>query len=272
MWVSLYHSAWSASSQTPTAPKYRFVHLGVEMSGYSASIPFGNFHVRRTAAPASAVAPERAAAAEDVPAPAEGEVTDPYAPLVEAAKAGNRYAADDLLAALRPVIVRYCRARIGRAMSTFSSADDVAQEVCLAVLTALPSYRSSGASFLGFVYGIATHKIMDFHRKYSRDKSLPVSDVPDIGIETSGPEQQLLRAELGQQLAELLNTLSDTQREVLTLRLVVGLSVAETADAISVTPGAVRVCQHRALTKLRNRLTARVGSPASGTSRTLTLD
>ncbi|MPY98868.1 MAG: sigma-70 family RNA polymerase sigma factor [Actinophytocola sp.] len=192
--------------------------------------------------------------------------------MVEAAKKGDRYAVDDLLAALRPIIVRYCRARIGRALSTFSSADDVAQEVCLAVLTALPLYRSSGASFLGFVYGIATHKIMDFHRKRSRDRSLPVSDVPDIGVDTQSPEQQLLRSELGQQLGELLHTLSETQREVLTLRLIVGLSVAETAEAISVSPSAVRVCQHRALTKLRNRLTARVGSGALGTSRTLTLD
>ncbi|WP_051399492.1 RNA polymerase sigma factor ShbA [Haloechinothrix halophila] len=200
---------------------------------------------------------------------APAAAADPYAQLVEAAKTGDRYAVDDLLAALRPIIVRYCRSRIGRALSTFSSADDVAQEVCLAVLMALPSYRSSGASFLGFVYGIATHKIMDFHRKHSRDKSLPVSDVPDTGVDTLNPEQHLLRSEMGQQLGDLLNTLSETQREVLTLRLVVGLSVAETAETISVSPGAVRVCQHRALTKLRNRLQARVGSDSS---RTLTLD
>lgn len=231
------------------------------MSGYSASIPLGALHVRRRATAHRVATPDRV---DDPPA----ADADPYAPLVEAAKSGDRYAIEDLLASLRPVIVRYCRARIGRATSTFSSADDVAQEVCLAVLLALPSYRSSGASFLGFVYGIATHKIMDFHRKHSRDRSLPVSDVPDIGVELTSPEQQLLRTELGQQLAELLKTLSVTQREVLTLRLIVGLTVAETAEAISVSPGAVRVCQHRALSKLRSRLLARTDSDAS---RTLTL-
>jgi RNA polymerase sigma-70 factor (ECF subfamily) len=55
----------------------------------------------------------------------------------------------------------------------------------------------------------------------------------------------------------LLAELSDTQRDVLTLRLVVGLSVAETAEATSMSLGAVRVCQHRALAKLRKMLAER---------------
>lgn len=185
-------------------------------------------------------------------------VADPYAPLVEAAKAGDRAATEQLIAQLRPLIVRYCRARIGRAVSTFSSADDVAQDVCMAVLTSLPSYRSTGASFLGFVYGIAMHKIMDFHRKYSRERSTPVAELPDVVTVTAGPEHRLLHNELGEQVGALLAELSPTQRDVLTLRLIVGLSVAETADATSMSLGAVRVCQHRALAKLRKRLLARM--------------
>ena len=39
-----------------------------------------------------------------------------------------------------------------------------------------------------------------------------------------------------------------------TTGLIVGLSVAQTAEAISVSPGAVRVRQHRALSKLRRTL------------------
>lgn len=184
-------------------------------------------------------------------------VTDPYAELVEAAKAGDAVAIERLIAQLRPLIVRYCRARIGRAVSTFSSADDVAQDVCLAVLTSLPSYRSTGASFLGFVYGIAMHKIMDFHRKYSRERSTPVSELPDVVTTAAGPEHRLLYNELGEQVGALLAELSDTQRDVLTFRLIVGLSVAETAEATSMSLGAVRVCQHRALAKLRRKLQSR---------------
>jgi RNA polymerase sigma-70 factor (ECF subfamily) len=44
------------------------------------------------------------------------------------------------------------------------------------------------------------------------------------------------------------------QREILVLRVVVGLSAEETAIAVGSTPGAVRVAQHRALNKLRNAM------------------
>jgi RNA polymerase sigma-70 factor (ECF subfamily) len=40
------------------------------------------------------------------------------------------------------------------------------------------------------------------------------------------------------------------------LRVVVGLSAEETAEAVGSTPGAVRVAQHRALARLRRTLSA----------------
>ena len=46
------------------------------------------------------------------------------------------------------------------------------------------------------------------------------------------------------------------QREILTLRVGVGLSAEETAEALGMTAGAVRVAQHRALAKLRKTLVA----------------
>ncbi|HEY0808445.1 MAG TPA: sigma factor, partial [Pseudonocardiaceae bacterium] len=80
---------------------------------------------------------------------------DDLAVIVAAAVAGDRTATDRLLGYVRPLVVRYCRARVGRQERSFASADDVAQEVCLAVLTALASYRDQGRPFLAFVYGIA---------------------------------------------------------------------------------------------------------------------
>ena len=77
---------------------------------------------------------------------------------VSAAVEGDPQAVGRVLASIRPLVVRYCRARVGRQERSFASADDVAQEVCLAVLTALPSYRNQGRPFLAFVYGIAAHK------------------------------------------------------------------------------------------------------------------
>ena len=175
---------------------------------------------------------------------------------VAGAVGGDAVAVGRLLAQVRPLVVRYCRARVGRQERSFASADDVAQEVCLAVLTALPSYRDQGRPFLAFVYGIAAHKVADAHRAAARNRSEPVADVPDEPDERAGPEQRAMRGELSGEMAELLKVLPPKQREIVVLRVVVGLSAEETADAVGSTPGAVRVAQHRALTRLRAALPA----------------
>jgi RNA polymerase sigma-70 factor (ECF subfamily) len=140
---------------------------------------------------------------------------------------------------------------VGRQERSFASADDVAQEVCLAVLTALSSYRDQGRPFLAFVYGIAAHKVADAHRAAARNRAEPVAEVPDEPELEAGPEQRAMRDETTARMAELLQVLPAKQREILVLRVVVGLSAEETADAVGSTPGAVRVAQHRALARLR---------------------
>jgi RNA polymerase sigma-70 factor (ECF subfamily) len=175
---------------------------------------------------------------------------------VRAAVEGEPRAIERVLASIRPLVVRYCRARVGRQERNFASADDVAQEVCLAVLTALPGYRDQGRPFLAFVYGIAAHKVADAHRAAGRNRSEPVADVPDGPEMEAGPEQRALRGELTRQMNDLLQVLPDKQREIVVLRVVVGLSAEETAEAVGSTPGAVRVAQHRALARLRKTLSA----------------
>jgi RNA polymerase sigma-70 factor (ECF subfamily) len=179
---------------------------------------------------------------------------DDVAATVADAVGGDPRAMERLLAQVRPLVVRYCRARVGRQERSFASADDVAQEVCLAVLTALPSYRDQGRPFLAFVYGIAAHKVADAHRAAARNRSEPVADVPDEPDEQAGPEQRAMRGELSSEMAQLLKVLPPKQREIVVLRVVVGLSAEETADAVGSTPGAVRVAQHRALSRLRAAL------------------
>ncbi len=169
---------------------------------------------------------------------------------------GKPYAVEGVLRRIRPLVVRYCRSRVGGQEKTFASADDVAQEVCLAVLTALPSYRDQGRPFLAFVYGIAAHKVADAHRSASRNRAEPVAEVPDTQDLADGPEAQVMQGEFAWRMAQLLETLPDKQREILRLRIVVGLSAEETAEAVGSTPGAVRVAQHRALGRLRGVLAA----------------
>jgi RNA polymerase sigma-70 factor (ECF subfamily) len=174
--------------------------------------------------------------------------------LVSLAMTGDPTAVGRVLSIIRPLVVRYCRARLGRLDRLSVSADDVAQEVCLAVLTALPGYRVQGRPFLAFVYGIASHKVIDAHRSATRNRAEPVADLPDSAESSDGPEQRALRIELSDELSQLLETLPEKQREILVLRVVVGLSAEETADAVGSTPGAVRVAQHRALARLRKSM------------------
>jgi RNA polymerase sigma-70 factor (ECF subfamily) len=174
--------------------------------------------------------------------------------LVTAAQSGDRGAVARLLEVIRPLVARYCRGRLGATDRSSLSADDVAQEVCLAVLTALPTYRVQGKPFLAFVYGIAAHKVIDAHRAVSRGRSDPVADVPDSTDTGAGPEQRALHGELSAQLRALLDELPDKQREILVLRIVVGLTAEETAEIVGASAGAVRVAQHRALGRLRKNV------------------
>lgn len=124
----------------------------------------------------------------------------------------------------------------------------------MAVVTALSTYRCDGRPFLAFVYGIAAHKVVDAHRAAGRSRSVPVADIPETASTEMGPEQYAVDTSVAGTMATLLAMLPINQQEILRLRVAVGLSAEETADAVGMTAGAVRVAQHRALTKLRSML------------------
>ena len=63
---------------------------------------------------------------------------------------GQPQAVETLLAQLRPMVVRYCRARLGSLAGHAQLAEDVAQEVCLAVLTA-PGTAGMAMAVAGFI-------------------------------------------------------------------------------------------------------------------------
>lgn len=173
---------------------------------------------------------------------------------VAQAAAGSRDALREVVEIIRPIVVRYVRARIGSAERSGLSADDVAQEVCLAAIQALPRYQDQGRPFLAFVYGIASHKVADAHRAAARNRSEPTDVVPERFSLEAGPEQMALQSDSAARMNRLLAVLPEKQREILTLRIVVGLSAEETAEAVGSTPGAVRVAQHRALARLKNEI------------------
>lgn len=178
---------------------------------------------------------------------------DELARLGTRAAAGDAAAASRLLELMRPALVRYCRARLARLPDAADAAEDVTQEICLAVLAALPGYRDQGRPFRAFVFAIAANKVADAHRGAGR-VPIPVAEVPDAPDPDPGPEESALRAGQARQAQALLDQLPEQAREILLLRVVAGLSVDEAAAALGTTPGALRVAQHRALAKLRTLL------------------
>lgn len=174
------------------------------------------------------------------------------AELAVRAAAGDAEATTALLALIRPGVVRYCRARLGRFGGGFGVADDIAQDVCLAVLAALPGFRDEGRPFSAFVFRVAANKVADAQRAAIRGRALaPIDEVPDPPDPAPGPEQQALSADLARRLSMLLAHLSDTHRELVVLRVAVGLSAEEVGEVLGMTATAVRVAQSRALARLR---------------------
>ncbi|WP_242583698.1 sigma-70 family RNA polymerase sigma factor [Amycolatopsis sp. 195334CR] len=167
-------------------------------------------------------------------------------PLVRRASEGDQDAMSALLAALKPVVTRYCRARLGGRDLGWFSADDISQEVCVAVLNALPQYHDRGGAFLYLVHAIAANKVADAIRAGAR-----------IRKESGEPEGS--EVDLGERLNRLIHTLPRLDQEIVILRVAVGLSAAETAEAVGLKPGNVRAVQQNALLKLRELITREGG-------------
>jgi RNA polymerase sigma-70 factor (ECF subfamily) len=168
---------------------------------------------------------------------------------------GQPAAIDTLLRQIRPMVVRYCRARLSRMTGYYQVADDVAQEVCIAVLSALPRYQDMGRPFASFVFGIASHKVADAVRNASR-LAIPTEDLPDGPDDRPGPEETVVAYIEAERVRSLLARLPLHQRELLVLRVLTGLSAEETGRALGMSAGAVRVAQHRAIARLREMAAA----------------
>jgi RNA polymerase sigma-70 factor (ECF subfamily) len=151
------------------------------------------------------------------------------------------------------MVRRYCRARLARFPGADHTADDVAQEVCIAVLSALSRYRDEGRPFEAFVYRIAANKVADAQRAFFRSAT-PYAEMPDTPETAPGPEELAEQASEAQRVRDLLSGLPENMRELLVLRVAVGMSAEETGRALGMTAGAVRVAQHRAMQRLRATL------------------
>jgi RNA polymerase sigma-70 factor (ECF subfamily) len=171
--------------------------------------------------------------------------------LARSAADGDTDAANDLMAEVHVVAHRYCRARLGSYAAGRQLADDIAQEVCIAVLRGLPRYEHRGLPFEAWVYSIAHRKVADAQRSVHRSRDVAFGELPEMTDERPTPEQSAIHdAEVGW-ATELLDRLPERLREVLILRVATGMSAEATGRTLGMSAGAVRVAQHRALTRLR---------------------
>lgn len=184
----------------------------------------------------------------------------PLRDLAASAIDGDQAATDELMGAVYRLAVRYARARLGAFPGARDAAQDAAQEVCVAVLTSLPRYTDRGLPFEAFVYRISSHKVADVQRGTLRG-AVPTDEVPDQVDPTAGPEERVVLDDQAAEVWALLEQLSSQHREIVTLRVAVGLSAEETGDALGMSAGAVRVAQHRALTRLRKLAEKQGGKP-----------
>lgn len=187
-----------------------------------------------------------AAAMEEV----DGEAA-PIATLVSAARCGDDAAREQLLDDVHQRALRYASARLGAFSGSRELAADAAQEVCVAVLKALPTYVERGVPFEAFVYSICSRKVADVQRSAFRS-AVPTDDMPDEIDPGLTPEESAVNVDTARRLALLMEKLTPQQREILTLRVAVGLSAEETGASLGMSSGAVRVAQHRALARLRD--------------------
>jgi RNA polymerase sigma-70 factor (ECF subfamily) len=184
------------------------------------------------------------------PAAARQQGASDLGSLAKAAQSGSVLAVEQLLERVRVIAHRYSWARLGSYPAAPHLVDDVAQDICLAVLGALPRYRDRGRPFEAFVHGIAARKVVDAQRSIARHPQ-PVADLPDDVDDSPTPEDRVVAVSEAESAAELLAGLPKRLREVMVLRVGSGLSAEETGAALGMSAGAVRVAQHRALAKMR---------------------
>lgn len=137
-------------------------------------------------------------------------------------------------------------------------AEDLTSVVFLKVWEHLGSFKSGSVPFLGWVYRIAHNTVIDHYR--TRKTTVPLEDVHPRQLSLSdGVDDKLDMEILSLQLREALQEVTSTQREVLILRFIWGLTTTEIADTLKKGRGAIRALQMRGLKRMARNPAIRKG-------------
>lgn len=170
--------------------------------------------------------------------------------VLEAVRTGEQWAAELLYRDMHPRVLRFLRSTEPRA------ADDLAGEVWLAMARGVATFEGDLGSFRAWVFSIARRRLADLRRTAARRRTDPVdpTDHLVVSLHDDVEVEALVVDDIGaQEAADLIaRLLPEDQAEVLLLRVIGGLDVAQVAELMERTPNWVRVTQHRALRKLAN--------------------
>lgn len=167
-------------------------------------------------------------------------------------------------AALQEIMRRNNRRLFRTARSILGSdweAEEVVQDAYVKAFRALETFRQE-AQLGTWLTRIVIHEAQG--RLRHRREHLPLSELDDTtmgeiiqfpgGAHDIDPERQAALGEIRCLLERAIDALPEPFREVFVLRQVEGLSVAETAQVLSIAPETVKTRLHRARTRLRRTL------------------
>jgi len=141
-------------------------------------------------------------------------------------------------------------------VSSHEEAEDITSEVFLKTWHYINSNKETKVnSFSGLLYRLARNCIVDFYREKSKRSETDIKGEEEISDFGKWEENFNIQME-GKKTVDALKKLKEEYREIVALRYVEELSVAEIAEITDKGKIAVRVTLHRALKKLKELLEA----------------
>jgi RNA polymerase sigma-70 factor (ECF subfamily) len=180
--------------------------------------------------------------------------------LVRAARAGDRDAVEDLIAAHLPSLRAFVRVHTDRALRQRESCSDLVQTTCREALEQLDRFEWRGAgSFRAWLHRMALNKVIDHERYHRAERRDPAREQDDAGLlagyaTVSTPSRAAEAAEAVRAIEAAFDRLGPADREVIALARIAGLPHAEVASQLGKSEEAVRTMLKRALVRLAAEL------------------
>ncbi|WP_224766217.1 sigma-70 family RNA polymerase sigma factor [Nocardioides campestrisoli] len=174
--------------------------------------------------------------------------------LVELARAGDKEAFGLLFDHYHRSVHRFLHHRTG----SVQLAEDLTSETFFRALRSMQEFRWQGRDFGAWLMTIARNLAHDHFRSARARLETVTEDAGEVadGEPEPGPEDAVLDRLTSEVLLRSLRELPEDQRDCLVLRFLQGMSLAETAEVLERSTGAVKQLQLRALRALASRLPA----------------